>query len=44
MTRKKALFLIGSPNQTTQMHQIARLLEDEPMWNNAFFRVIQQVR
>ena len=29
MTRKKALFLIGSPNQTTQMHQIAQLLEDE---------------
>lgn len=29
MSRKKVLFLIGSPNQTTQMHQIARLLEDE---------------
>jgi hypothetical protein len=29
MSRKKALFLIGSPNQTTQMHQIAQLLEDE---------------
>lgn len=29
MFRKKVLFLIGSPNQTTQMHQIARLLEDE---------------
>ncbi len=29
MPKKKVLFLIGSPNQTTQMHQIARLLEDE---------------
>ncbi|GAC1371980.1 MAG: hypothetical protein NVSMB30_12250 [Hymenobacter sp.] len=29
MSRKKALFLIGSPNQTTQMHQIALLLADE---------------
>lgn len=29
MPRKKVLFLIGSPNQTTQMHQIAQLLEDE---------------
>ena len=29
MPKKKALFLIGSPNQTTQMHQIARLLADE---------------
>ena len=29
MSRKKALFLIGSPNQTTQMHQIAQLLDDE---------------
>jgi len=29
MARKKVLFLIGSPNQTTQMHQIAQLLEDE---------------
>ena len=29
MTRKKVLFLIGSPNQTTQMHQIAQLLADE---------------
>ncbi|MDO7851333.1 hypothetical protein [Hymenobacter convexus] len=29
MSRKKVLFLIGSPNQTTQMHQIAQLLEDE---------------
>jgi len=29
MSRKKVLFLIGSPNQTTQMHQIARLLADE---------------
>ena len=29
MSRKKVLFLVGSPNQTTQMHQIARLLEDE---------------
>ena len=26
---KKALYLIGSPNQTTQMHGIAQLLEDE---------------
>ena len=29
MARKKVLFLIGSPNQTTQMHQIAELLADE---------------
>ena len=29
MFRKKVLFLIGSPNQTTQMHQIAQLLDDE---------------
>ncbi len=29
MTRKKALFLIGSPNQTTQMHRVAELLSDE---------------
>lgn len=29
MSRKKVLFLIGSPNQTSQMHQIAQLLEDE---------------
>lgn len=29
MSRKKVLFLIGSPNQTTQMHQIAQLLADE---------------
>jgi hypothetical protein len=26
---KKALYLIGSPNQTTQMHGVAQLLEDE---------------
>jgi hypothetical protein len=26
---KKALYLIGSPNQTTQMHGIAQLLQDE---------------
>ncbi len=29
MAKKKVLFLIGSPNQTTQMHQIAQLLDDE---------------
>ena len=29
MSRKKVLFLVGSPNQTTQMHQIADLLADE---------------
>jgi hypothetical protein len=29
MSRKKVLFLIGSPNQTTQMHQVAQLLGDE---------------
>ncbi len=29
MPRKKALFLVGSPNQTTQMHRIAELLDDE---------------
>ena len=26
---KKALYLVGSPNQTTQMHQVAQLLADE---------------
>ena len=26
---KKALYLIGSPNQTTQMHRVAQLLEEE---------------
>lgn len=29
MPKEKALFLIGSPNQTTQMHQIAQLLADD---------------
>ena len=50
MSRKKVLFLIGSPNQTTQMHQIARLLEDEfepyfsqlyyDGWQRGFYRFL----
>ncbi|MBO2008960.1 hypothetical protein [Hymenobacter negativus] len=39
MSRKKVLFLIGSPNQTTQMHQIAQLLEDEfePFFSQIYY-------
>ena len=39
MSRKKALFLIGSPNQTTQMHQIAQLLADEfePFFSQLYY-------
>ena len=39
MTRKKALFLIGSPNQTTQMHRIAELLHDEfdPYYSQLYY-------
>ena len=39
MTRKKALFLIGSPNQTTQMHRIAELLSDEfePYYSQLYY-------
>ena len=37
MPRKKVLFLIGSPNQTTQMHQIADLLADE--FNASFSQI-----
>ena len=39
MARKKVLFLIGSPNQTTQMHQIAQLLEDEfePFFSQIYY-------
>ena len=39
MTRKKVLFLIGSPNQTTQMHQIAQLLADEfePFFSQIYY-------
>ena len=50
MARKKVLFLIGSPNQTTQMHQIAQLLEDEfepyfsqlyyDGWQRSFYRFL----
>lgn len=50
MARKKVLFLIGSPNQTTQMHQIAQLLEDEfepyfsqlyyDGWQRGFYRFL----
>ena len=50
MSRKKVLFLIGSPNQTTQMHQIAQLLEVdfEPYfsqlyydgWQRSFYRFL----
>ena len=39
MPRKKALFLIGSPNQTTQMHQISELLKDEfePFFSQIYY-------
>ncbi|OGX91938.1 hypothetical protein [Hymenobacter coccineus] len=39
MPRKKVLFLIGSPNQTTQMHQIAELLRDEfdPFFSQLYY-------
>ncbi|MBU6122478.1 hypothetical protein [Hymenobacter siberiensis] len=39
MSRKKVLFLIGSPNQTTQMHQIAQLLanEFEPYFSQLYY-------
>lgn len=39
MPRKKVLFLIGSPNQTTQMHQIAELLRDEfePYFSQVYY-------
>lgn len=50
MPRKKVLFLIGSPNQTTQMHQIAELLRDEfdpyfsqlyyDGWQRGFYRFL----
>jgi hypothetical protein len=29
MTKKKIIFLVGSPNQTTQMHQISSFLSDD---------------
>ena len=29
MTKKKILFIVGSPNQTNQMHQISEYLQDE---------------
>ena len=36
---KKALYLVGSPNQTTQMHQIADLLADEyePYYSQLYY-------
>ena len=36
---KKALYLVGSPNQTTQMHQIAQLLADEyePFFSQLYY-------
>ena len=39
MSRKKVLFLVGSPNQTTQMHQIAQLLTDEfePFFSQIYY-------
>ena len=39
MPRKKVLFLVGSPNQTTQMHQIAELLRDEfdPYFSQVYY-------
>ncbi len=36
--RRRILFLVGSPNQTTQMHQIAGYLQDEfECWFSQFF-------
>lgn len=38
MPRKKILFTIGTPNQTTQMHQIASLLADDyDCWFTQFY-------
>ncbi len=38
MSRKKILFVVGSHNQTTQMHQIASHLQDEfECWFTQFF-------
>lgn len=38
MRKKKILFLVGSPNQTTQMHQIASHLQNEfECWFTQFF-------
>ncbi len=38
MSRKKILFVVGSHNQTTQMHQIASYLQDEfECWFTQFF-------
>ncbi len=38
MSRKKILFVVGSPNQTTQMHQIASHLQEEfECWFTQFF-------
>jgi len=51
---KKALYLIGSPNQTTQMHQVAQLLADEyephfsqlyyDGWMRSFYQVLLKSR
>ncbi|MFN8355200.1 MAG: hypothetical protein U0Y10_12170 [Spirosomataceae bacterium] len=35
--KKKILFTIGSPNQTTQMHQIAQELSEYDCWFSQFF-------
>ncbi len=35
--RKKILFIVGSPNQTTQMHQIASYLTEYDCWFSQFF-------
>jgi hypothetical protein len=35
--RKKILFIVGSPNQTTQMHQIAGCLTEYDCWFSQFF-------
>ncbi len=36
--KKKILFTVGSPNQTTQMHQIARyLMDDYDCWFSQFY-------
>ena len=38
MAKKKILFIIGSPNQTTQMHRISTYLSDEyDCWFSQFY-------
>ena len=38
MAKKKILFIIGSPNQTRQMHQISSFLKDDyDCWFSQFY-------